>query len=123
MCSRLRLTICPPFLPASLASSLLHSCATPCLWAARPPSLAISFCFPGSMAANPRLEDLLPPLSFSESLLLSFSESLLPLPEASPPILEISCCSWLSIEPNPRLDCSLPWFSSLSAITHYFLNG
>ena len=55
MCSLFLLTISPPFLPALRASSLFHSWATPCLWAARPPSLAICLCLSGLMAAKPRL--------------------------------------------------------------------
>lgn len=40
--------------PAWRASSLSHSCAVPWTWAARPPLLAISRCFCGSIDANPR---------------------------------------------------------------------
>src|SRR5687767_10832428 len=54
MCSRFRLTAIPPFRPAARASLESNSCAVPFACAARPPLLAISFCLPWSMDANPR---------------------------------------------------------------------
>src|SRR3954449_10422366 len=59
ICSRFWLTIIPPFLPASLASSGVNSWAVPFAWAALPPLLAIVRCLSGSIDANPRLLVLL----------------------------------------------------------------
>src|SRR5579884_1427264 len=54
ICPRSWLTACPPFRPAARASSLVKRWATPRAWAAAPPSLAISRCFSGLIAAKPR---------------------------------------------------------------------
>src|SRR5881394_3400083 len=55
MWARSRLTASPPLRPATRASSEVNSCAVPLAWAARPPLLAISRCFVGSIDAKPRL--------------------------------------------------------------------
>jgi len=52
---RLRLTASPPFCPAFRASAGENSWAVPCLWAARPPSAAISRCRWSLIPAKPRL--------------------------------------------------------------------
>ena len=60
------------WLPARRASSDVNSCAVPFSCAARPPSLAISRCWAGSMEAKPRLLVslcLLPPLPLLPLLL------------------------------------------------------
>src|SRR5581483_3841482 len=61
MCSRSWLTACPPFRPAARASSLVKRWATPRACAAAPPSLAISRCFSGLIAAKPRFRGPLEP--------------------------------------------------------------
>src|SRR5436305_9096029 len=55
MWARSRLTASPPLRPATRASSEVNSWAVPFAWAARPPLLAISFCFAASIDAKPRL--------------------------------------------------------------------
>src|ERR1044071_1955713 len=55
MWARSRLTASPPLRPATRASSDVNSWAVPLAWAARPPLLAISRCFDGSIDAKPRL--------------------------------------------------------------------
>src|SRR5260370_30864583 len=54
MCRRSRLTASPPFCPACRASARENSWAVPYLWAARPPSAAISFWRWSVIPAKPR---------------------------------------------------------------------
>src|SRR5260370_40966597 len=54
MCRRSRLTASPPFCPACRASARENSWADPCLWAARPPSAAISRWLWSVIPAKPR---------------------------------------------------------------------
>jgi hypothetical protein len=97
----------PPFLPATLASSLVNSCAVPFWCAARPPLAAIARWACGSIAANPRGVLRVAPLVPRESDPPSFL--LLPAPPllAPPPPLVPLRSSILS-------PCLLGW----SAIIH-----